>query len=85
MAYGDKDNKKADGFLNLVVLGADGKPMIQDGKEVRLRKGIALDASNRIERSLLNAANADPEFTISLQGAVHVTVDDSTQDDIAFV
>lgn len=111
MAYSSNqpDSKKADGFLNLVVLNAKGspvfdakgKPVFEDdgttpkfdgvpvpmldtnGREIRLRKGIALDRTNRIERSLLNAAQNSADFVIALQGAVHSSApEDDT--DIAF-
>ncbi len=78
MSYKQQNNQntapKADGFLNLVILDSKGKPMVDgNGREIRLRKGIALDRSNRIERSLLNAAGENPEFTVALQGSVHIS------------
>ena len=69
-------DKKADGFLNLVIKTPKG--------DVKLRRGIALDTSNRVERSLLNATIADPEFVVELTGSVHIVTDETSQEDIAF-
>lgn len=71
------DTKSADGFLNLSI-------ELPSGETVRLRKGVPLDLDNRIERSLLNAASANSDFTIKLVGSIHTVVDESASEDIVF-
>jgi len=73
MAY-SKD--KADGFLNFVIKAKSG--------DVKLRRGIALDISNPVDRQLLEAAQADEAFAIVLEGTVHVVADDADRAPIVF-
>jgi len=71
------DTKSADGFLNLSI-------EMPDGSSIRLRKGVPLDIDNRVERSLLNAATTNSDFTVKLTGSVHAIVDESEAEDIVF-
>jgi hypothetical protein len=59
---------KADAFINVVILDAQ-------GNEHRLRRGIPLELSNLLERSIINKALADPSYKIELHGIVHVIPD----------
>lgn len=59
---------KADAFINVTFTDAE-------GIEYRLRKGIPLELSHRVERSLINKFKADPDFTINLVGRIHVIPD----------
>lgn len=71
MAYKlDSNNRqpKADAFINVVILDAF-------GNEHRLRKGIPLELTNLLERSIINRALADPTYKIELRGVVHVVPD----------
>jgi len=63
---------KADAFINVVIVDAH-------GNEHRLRRGIPLELTNLIERSIINKALADPGYKITLYGTVHV-VPDVTED-----
>ena len=78
MAYSNEatapNQRKADGFLNLTVKA-------KDGSDIKLRRGIALDLNNRVERSLLNAAEAQGEdFSITLTGTIHRVEAESAED-----
>ena len=71
MAYKlDSTNRqpKADAFINVVILDSL-------GNEHRLRKGIPLELTNLLERSIINRALADPTYKIELRGVVHVVPD----------
>ena len=59
---------KADAFINVVILDSL-------GNEHRLRKGIPLELTNLLERSIINRALADPTYKIELRGVVHVVPD----------
>ena len=63
---------KADAFINVVILDSL-------GNEHRLRKGIPLENTNLLERSIINRALADPTYKIELRGVVHV-IPDVSQD-----
>ena len=78
MSYStNNDKKSADGFLNLSI-------EMPDGSSIRLRKGVPLDASNRIERSLLNAQAANADFKVTLTGHVHTVLDEAETEDLIF-
>jgi hypothetical protein len=66
---------KADAFLNVVITDAA-------GIEHRLRRGIPLELTNLIERSIINKALSDPSYKVTLTGVVHVVPDvtEDTQD-----
>lgn len=59
---------KADAFLNVVVTDTY-------GNEHRLRRGIPLELSNLLERSIINKALADPNYEIKISGSVHIIPD----------
>jgi hypothetical protein len=59
---------KADAFINVVILDSL-------GNEHRLRKGIPLENTNLLERSIINRALADPSYKMELRGVVHVIPD----------
>lgn len=63
---------KADAFINVVIADSH-------GNEHRLRRGIPLELTNLLERSIINKALADPSYKITLHGVVHV-VPDVTED-----
>jgi hypothetical protein len=68
---------KADAFLNVVITDAA-------GNEHRLRKGIPLELTNHIERSIINKALSDPSYKVTLTGIVHLVPDVSVElEDIA--
>lgn len=72
---------RADGWLNVSVVDAQ-------GNKHRISRGIPLDASTRIGRSLLNAAakalEEDSELVLTLEGSVYISNEDS-QEDIPFL
>ena len=71
MAYAKESNNrqaKADAFINVTFTDTD-------GTEYRLRKGIPLELTDRVERSIINKCKADPNFTINLVGRIHVIPD----------
>ena len=59
---------KADAFINVVIIDSL-------GNEHRLRKGIPLENTNLLERSIINRALADPSYKMELRGVVHVIPD----------
>ena len=63
----------ADGFLNISVVDAD-------GKEHKLRTGIALHNSNRIERSILAKGLENKAHQFTLITNVYVN-DDPSRDE----
>lgn len=63
---------KADAFINVTITDSNGELH-------RIRRGIPLDLSNRIERSIINKAKADSEFKITLEGTVYVSPDEETE------
>jgi hypothetical protein len=70
MAFEKTSNKlaKADAFINVVIIDSL-------GNEHRLRKGIPLENTNLLERSIINRALADPTYKMELRGVVHVVPD----------
>lgn len=66
-----------DAYLNLVVVDAQ-------GNEHRLSKGVALQVSRQLDRSLINATEKNPEATFELRGTVHIMDSEEAQKDIDF-
>ena len=56
-AFGN--NKPADAFLNIAVVG-------KDGVSHNMRSGIALYASNKLDAAIINKFATDPEATLEL-------------------
>lgn len=50
--------KKADGWLNITITDAN-------GNDHRLRVGVPLNVDNQLDRSLINAAKANPDIEIT--------------------
>jgi hypothetical protein len=59
---------KADAFINVTFTDTE-------GNEYRLRKGIPLELTDRVERSIINKCKADANFTLNLVGRIHVIPD----------
>lgn len=59
---------KADAFMNIIAIDAN-------GNERKMRKGIPLEMSNLVERSLINKALADPNFTVEVRATIHIVPD----------
>ena len=80
MQYNSKD-KTADAFLNLEVVSAN-------GERRKLPKGVALELSNLLQRSMINAHNkgtaAGQTVEFNLVGTVHIVEDNTDKDDIDF-
>lgn len=66
--------KKADGFLNVEVISAD-------GQKYRLHIGIPLSADRRVDASLLRAASMDPEREFTLVGKVWIAPEEGQEPD----
>tara|TARA_B100000929_G_scaffold108179_1_gene85701 strand:- start:8122 stop:8388 length:267 start_codon:yes stop_codon:yes gene_type:complete len=66
-----------DAYLNLVVVDAQ-------GNEHRLSRGVALEISRKLDRSLINAAKSNPEAVFQLKGTVYVVDEEEQQQDIDF-
>lgn len=64
-------------WLNLIVVDAD-------GNEHRVQKGLALDPARKLDRSLINAAKANPEAEFKLKGMVYVPDEEEHQKDFNF-
>ena len=71
----NNEQRKAEAYLNLEISAAN-------GDAVRLPKGIALDSSTRIGRSIINAAKANPDAIFTLTGKVHVIDAEAEEQDI---
>ena len=74
----NNNQTRADAFLNITITDSH-------GVEHRLRRGIPLELTNLVERSLINKAMRDPKCVLNISGSVHV-VPDVTEDtpDIEF-
>lgn len=70
---GTNDMKKADAFLNLKLVDSEGNVH-------NLPKGLALFNDNRVMRSLINAAGANPEREFSFTGTVYVPAEEQAED-----
>ena len=68
--------KKADAFLNLKLVAAD-------GQEYNLPTGLALHIDKLVSRSIINAAKANPDRVFTLTGTVYVPAEEG-KEDIAF-
>lgn len=71
---GASANKKADGFLNVEIVAAD-------GQKYRLHVGIPLSVDRRVDASLLRAAGADPDKEFTLTGKVWIAPDEDSEPD----
>lgn len=70
--------KRADGFLNVSVVDAQGNTH-------KLSVGIPLDIQRKLDRSLINAASANADREFQLVGTVWIAPDESEQnEDIPF-
>lgn len=56
------------GFLNLKIIQAD-------GSEVKLPKGVALRASNRIENAVHEAMKSNPDAVLTIHATYNEVVD----------
>lgn len=65
--------KKADAFLNLKLVDAEGNVHT-------LPKGLPLFEDSRILRSLINAAKANPDREFTLTGTVWFPSEDAAED-----
>lgn len=65
--------KKADAFLNLKLVDAEGNVHT-------LPKGLPLFADSRVQRSLINAAKANPDREFTLTGSVWFPSEDAAED-----
>lgn len=63
---------QADAFLNISVVAAD-------GSEHRLRVGIPLHTTNRVENSIINKMLLDPEAKLTVVGSVYLVNDPSRE------
>ena len=70
---GTSEMKKADAFLNLKLVDAEGNVHT-------LPKGLPLFADSRIQRSLINAAKANPEREFTLTGTVWFPSEEAQED-----
>mgnify|MGYP001820353513 FL=1 len=64
--------EKAKGFLNITLV-------TKDGKEVRLPKGIPLRESNRTERAVVAAMEANPDAEIQVKATYQAVLDDDLE------
>ena len=69
----NSDMKKADAFLNLKLVDAEGNVHT-------LPKGLPLFADSRVLRSLINAAKANPDKEFTLTGTVWFPSEDAQED-----
>lgn len=65
--------KKADGFLNLKLVTADGTEFI-------ISTGVPLHSEKKLDRSIINAVKADPSKVFTLTGTVHIVSEDDGED-----
>ncbi len=69
----NSDMKKADAFLNLKLVDAEGNVHT-------LPKGLPLFSDSRVLRSLINAAKANPDKEFTLTGTVWFPSEDAQED-----
>ncbi len=75
------DKKSANGFINLIVVDAE-------GTEHKLRGGVALYNDNNLENSIMvaaaKAAKAGKEFTLTLKATVNILVPEADKKPVKF-
>ena len=78
--YGNKP--KAEAFINCFVVNAA-------GEQVKISKGIAIDSTTLVGRSIIAQAQAmqadGQEMTIALSGTIKLVVDESNAELMSFV